>query len=86
MDTNAKREGVVKALKTTCAAELGTRPYHINSHRLESNSWLQVVDYCCWSVQRKWERADTRTYDQLRPRLALTELEITERGDGTTYY
>jgi hypothetical protein len=85
IDTTAKREGVLKALKTTCAAELGTRPYHINSHRLESNSWIQVVDYCCWSVQRKWEKADARTYDLLKPRLALTELEVTARG-GTIYY
>lgn len=87
MDTNAKREGVLKAIKTTCASELkaGTE-HHVFSHRRESNKWLQVADYCCWSVAKKWEIGDTRTYDSLRPRLAATELNLTSRGDQTTYY
>jgi hypothetical protein len=87
MPSNAKREGVVKAIKTTCAATLpnGTT-HHVFSHRSTSNKWLQVVDYCCWGVARKWELGDDRTYKQLQPRLAATELDVTARGDGTTYY
>lgn len=23
---------------------------------------LQIADYCCWAIQRRWERADTRSY------------------------
>jgi hypothetical protein len=23
---------------------------------------LQVVDYCCWAIQRKWERGDARSH------------------------
>jgi hypothetical protein len=87
MDTIAKREGVIKAMKLTCAAELdATVERHVFSHRRESNKWLQVVDYCCWSVQRKWERSETRTYTQLWPRIAATELNLTQRGDQTDYY
>jgi hypothetical protein len=86
MDSNKKREAVLKAMKTTCVACKGTTEYHVFSHRRESNPWLQAVDYCCWAVARKWENGDTRTYDQLRPRLGASELEITGRGDGTTYY
>jgi len=87
MDTNKKREGVLKAMKTTCAAELHSSITHyVVSHCRESNTWLQVVDYCCWAVAKKWEKTDPRTYDQLRPRLQATEYDLTARGDQTAYY
>lgn len=87
MDTHAKREGVLKAMKTTCSTELApTVEHHVFSHRRESNTWLQVADYCCWTTWRKWETGDRRTYDQLSPRLAATELNVTSKGDQTAYY
>lgn len=27
-----------------------------------SDPCLQVTDYCCWAIQRKWERGDERSY------------------------
>jgi hypothetical protein len=85
--TRAKREGVLKAMKTTCAGCLpGTVAHHVYSYGRLANNWLQVADYCCWAVAKKWERGDSRTYDQLRPRLASTELVVTDLGDGTIYY
>lgn len=27
-----------------------------------SDPCLQVADYCCWAIQRKWERGDPRSY------------------------
>ena len=30
---------------------------------------LQVADYCCWAIQRKWERGDSRSYDLIRPKI-----------------
>jgi hypothetical protein len=38
------------------------------SHRVAfwpaaSDPCLQVVDYCVWAIQRKWERDDRRSYD-----------------------
>lgn len=85
--TKAKREGVLKALKQTCASGLAANvAHHVFSYRSHSNKWLQVVDYCCWAMSKKWERGNTLTYNQLRPRLAATELVITDRGDGTKYY
>ena len=86
MDTNARREGVLKAIKTTCANELDPCiEHHVFSHRRESNKWLQVADYCAWAVAKKWEYGDTRTY-QLFARLAAPELCLTDRGDQTAYY
>jgi Protein of unknown function (DUF3800) len=87
MTSSAKRQGVVKAMKTTCAELLPSScASHIFSHPRQSNSWLQVVDYCCWGVQRKWQLKDERTYQQLLPKLAAPELNITAGGDGTAYY
>lgn len=87
MESRAKREGVIKAIKINCAAELpDSTVHHVFSHKSASNKWLQAVDYCCWGVARKWEGGDDRTYTQLLPRLALPELDVTGRGDGTAYY
>lgn len=86
MDTRAKQEGVLKAIKTACKDRLPSTPSHSFSHCHESNPWIQVADYCCWSVQRKWEKKDTRTYDLLRPKLQAAELVITDNGNGITYY
>lgn len=87
MDSHAKKEGVVKAMKQTCADELlPTCTHHVYSHRSESNPWLQVADYCCWALRKKWEVGDTRTYEAIKARLAKEELELTAGGDGTVYY
>lgn len=40
---------------------------------------LQIADYCCWAVQRKWERDDIRSYRYIKDRLA-TEFDIFERS------
>jgi hypothetical protein len=81
-----KREAVKKAINVACRAELPPRIrfgcYH---HPCASNQWLQVADYCAWAVQRKWERSDMRTYEQLRSHLIKDELNVTARGT-TTYY
>lgn len=85
--TKAKREGVLKAMKTTCASCLPAGvDHHVFSYGRLANKWLQVADYCCWGVAKKWERNDSRTYDQLRCRLSSSELVVTDAGDGTTYY
>lgn len=31
---------------------------------------LQVADYCCWAIQRKWERADERSYALIKSQIA----------------
>lgn len=75
-----------KAVKKECAADLPKGyPVHMYHHPSESNYWLQAVDYACWGVQRKWETGDTRTYDALRGRLAVPELDVLSRGDRAFY-
>lgn len=44
---------------------------------------LQVVDYCTWAIQRKWERGDTRSYDLISNKIAH---EYNSWAHGTTHY
>jgi hypothetical protein len=82
---NKKREAAEKAIKAACRAELKTIPFEIFHHPEQCNNWIQVADYCTWAVARKWERKDTRTYDQLRVRLHAPELDALRNG-STFYY
>jgi len=85
----AKRAGVrafEKAVKKECAADLPKGyPAYMYHHPSESNYWLQAVDYACWAIWRKWESAETRTYESLRCRLAAPELDVLAAG-GRTFY
>jgi hypothetical protein len=40
---------------------------------------LQVADYCCWAIQRKWERQDDRSHLLIRG-LIQSEYEMWSRG------
>ncbi|MEZ4533029.1 MAG: DUF3800 domain-containing protein [Thermomicrobiales bacterium] len=37
--------------------------------RAAAEPCLQVADYCCWAIHRKWERNDTRSYDLISDRI-----------------
>lgn len=74
----AKKQGVQKAIKLACAADLKPHgiPFHVFHHPSASNAWLQVVDYCCWAVQRKYEHGEDDYYRKLWPRMAAPELVL----------
>lgn len=44
---------------------------------------LQIADYCCWAIQRKWERQDERSYRRLRRRIRS---EFDAFAVGQTFY
>jgi hypothetical protein len=45
---------------------------------------LQIADYCTWAIQRKWEKADTRSYDLIKDKI-LREYDLWQWGT-TKYY
>jgi hypothetical protein len=45
---------------------------------------LQVADYATWAIQRKWERNDPRSYDQVKHLLG-SEFDAFEPGQPTYY-
>jgi hypothetical protein len=84
-----RAKAVEVAIKKSCRDDLGSgTPFKVLPHRRESNAWIQVADYCSWSVCRKWEHSNSNTdaYDRLKPKIAATEISPMSRGDGMTYY
>lgn len=49
-----------------------------------SDPCLWVADYCCWAIQRKWERGDERSYALIEPKIR-SEFDVFRLGK-TTYY
>ncbi len=49
-----------------------------------SEPCLQAADYCCWAIQRKWERGDDRSYRLIRDKIR-SEHDIFAVSDQTYY-
>jgi hypothetical protein len=82
---NKKRRAIEKALKKALAAELPSGvKYRLFHHYSRSCMGLQVADYCNWAIFRKWERADTRSYDLIRTGVR-SEFEIFRTGTRLYY-
>jgi len=45
---------------------------------------LQIADYCCWAIQRKWELADLRSYVLIQGKIK-SEFNLFATG-ATNYY
>ena len=85
IEVKAKRKAVEKAVKTYLANDLKAAvPYHLYHHPSASEPWLQVADYCCWAIQRKWTDGERRPYTVIQRRV-MSEFEIFAAGT-TTYY
>ncbi len=77
---NKKRQAVEKAVRTTLARMLPTRMnYRILHHQSRSHYGLQVADYCCWAVFRKWQREENAWYDRIKPAVC-NEFDILHGG------
>ncbi len=81
----SKHQLLKKAIKPKLAEILAPFevPYRIYHHASKSNLDLQIADYFTWAVQRKWERADDRSYQKIENAICLeSDLFATEE----TYY
>lgn len=78
---DSAEKAIKKACRDTLAPSTRFESYH---HHRSSNAWIQAADYCSWAIFRKWEHGDDRTYNQLRPRLAVKELDVL--AHGTIFY
>ncbi|MDE0511455.1 MAG: DUF3800 domain-containing protein [Gammaproteobacteria bacterium] len=62
-----KRHTIAKVVKSTLTDMLPrTMKYRIMHHSSRSHYGLQVADYCCWAIFRKWERNDDAYYSRVR--------------------
>ena len=63
---NKRRRAVERSVRTTLANMLPPGVKHrILHHQSRSHYGLQVADYCCWAVFRKWEMADSAWLDRI---------------------
>lgn len=82
---NKKRDAVEKAINKTLASILPDNITHrILHHDSKSNMDLQIADYCCWAVQRKWQSKDLRSYDLIKAAMG-DELQVYGEADETYY-
>jgi len=49
-----------------------------------SDPCLQVADYCCWAIQRKWERNDGRSYVLIEEKIR-SEFDVFRYGKQRYY-
>ena len=81
---NKKRQAVEKAVWTTLARMLSPgMNYRILHHQSRSHYGLQVADYCCWAIFRKWQTGERTWYDRIKPAIRR-ELDLFHTQ--STYY
>ena len=79
-----RRRAIEKAVKSTLPTMLPAGvSYRVLHHDSRSHYGLQVADYFCWALFRKYERADEAAYSQIRSAI-VSEFDIFRTG--TTYY
>ena len=57
--------------------------YRIMHHDSRSHDGLQIEDYCCWAIYRKYEMGDNAWYDRIKGGVR-SEYDIFQSGQ--TYY
>jgi len=60
--TNAKKSTARAALHDVMIQVASRQKYSVAFWPASTDPCLQVADYCCWAVQRKWESGDERSY------------------------
>lgn len=64
------RKAVERRILEALPSEVRERyGYDIHHHESRSHFGLQVADYCCWAIQRKWSRRDERYFALIEPAL-----------------
>lgn len=80
-----KRKAIQKEIKSILKQSINPHgKFRVMHHSSKSNMCLQITDYVSWSIFRKWERLDTRSYDQIKKSLK-SEFEIFKTGKNEYY-
>ena len=78
--TKKKRTLFEKTIKTYLINSLNPGvPYDIFLHSSASHPMLQVADYCCWAITKKWKDGELRPYSKIES-VVLTEFEVFRAG------
>jgi hypothetical protein len=71
LGTRVKQGILDEAIQDVVSQVIGYRSLQRQAISCSSRSepCLQVADYCCWAIQRKWERHDDRSYILLKDKI-----------------
>jgi hypothetical protein len=82
---NKKRRAVEKGVQRALAEMLPDgMQYRILHHSSRSHFGLQVADYCCWAIHRKWQTGEADYHARIIPALR-SEFEIFRNGERLYY-
>ena len=74
-----KKRGILKQAFKSLIKRYAGVPFALYFHDSKFDLCNQAVDYFGWAVYRKWESADTRSYDLIN-RFVRSEFSIFEKG------
>jgi len=74
-----KREAIIKGIKESLSQMLPSKNYRVLHHDSKSSFDLQIADYCCWAIYKKWEAQENRPIATIKTALA-GEYEIFAPG------
>ena len=81
--THRKSTAAREAVKDVMA-QVSPTSARVALWRAASDPCLQVADYCCWAIQRKWERGDDRSYQLIESKIQ-SEFDIFKSGTVCYY-
>lgn len=84
ISTNRRRADFARAVAEVVHQTARTATVRTAYWPANTDPCLQVADYCCWAIQRKWERDDPRSYVLIQDKIR-SEFEPFRVG-RTIYY
>jgi hypothetical protein len=82
--TRRERAPFEQSVDSVLAQVLGQGKWRTDFVPAASDPCVQVADYCAWAIQRKYERADERSYNLIKHKINY-EYDLWSRGQ-THYY
>jgi Protein of unknown function (DUF3800) len=82
--TRDKRRAFILAIQDVMQQVSPTRKFKTAFWPAATDPCLQVADYCCWAIQRKWEGGDDRSYQIIKSKIR-SEFDLWKYGN-TEYY
>lgn len=82
--TKRERAAFVHAVEDVMSQTVNRSQWATTFCEAKSDPCLQVVDYCAWAIQRKWEAKDNRSYELIAHKIA-SEYDLWAKG-STLYY
>lgn len=84
LGTRKKQHLLTQAIEDVVGQTARSPQFQVHAWPAASDPCLQVADYCCWAIGRKWERDDARSYDLIAKKIT-SEFSLFRRG-ARQYY